>query len=554
MKSAGAALFAMGVAVAIASEPSSVIMFRDESSHELDQGLWERRLKSFAANPGCCDQIWFSTGVGLPPLSWHEAQAHWIAKIGADARALGIEPSLQFQLTVGHGDDMGTRWDYSGKTWRGFVGRGGCEAKKCSCPRQGAFLDYMRRCAAIYAAIGPVAVWIDDDLRIGNHHPVSPWNKMADGWWGCFCPDCLEAFGRETGRTWTREELDAALDADRSLSARWERFSVAAVANVARVIGEEFHRISPKTMLAYQYCSQWEHLTTHEVFAALHKAGCGAKIGARVGGTAWDDVDPNSQLIKGFRSARNRKEHGDPDAVGVWCQELESWPRAYGMRCAQSAIVEALASVAFGMNAVSYLLLTNGQEPEDLYERHLLKPLAAALPLVKRYIETNRGTRPAGFSADEMTPAELYYWGLSGVPVLPGPGTSYGSLSKKDRELAPWRTASGVIQSVREELDGRTGGRVAAVVKDPFIGLIVPRVTEDGCLRTVALFNTKIDVQGPVRIAVRGVPAAKSAAVWRELRRDAKPLEVVRAANGEVSVTVPEIGAWNAGFVDFSDK
>ncbi len=87
-------------------------------------------------------------------------------------------------------------------------------------------------------------------------------------------------------------------------------------------------------------------------------------------------------------------------------------------------------------------------------------------------------------------------------------------------------------------------------VCSPFTGLAVPRVAADGTLRTVALLNTTIDAQGPVRLTLRKMP--KGQAVWRELRREPVVLSVVRKGDESV-VTVPSIGAWNGGYVEFFD-
>ena len=66
--------------------------------------------------------------------------------------------------------------------------------------------------------------------------------------------------------------------------------------------------------------------------------------------------------------------------------------------------------------------------------------------------------------------------------------------------------------------------------------------------RTVALLNTRIDAQGPLTLRLRGVPAGATA-VWREMRR--APVPLVLSREGALSrVTIPEIGAWNGGYVD----
>jgi hypothetical protein len=67
----------------------------------------------------------------------------------------------------------------------------------------------------------------------------------------------------------------------------------------------------------------------------------------------------------------------------------------------------------------------------------------------------------------------------------------------------------------------------------------------------VALLNVRIDAQGPVDLLLRGVPSDVTTARWCELRR--APVDVpLRRAGGDVVAVIPEIGAWNAGYLDLT--
>ena len=156
---------------------------------------------------------------------------------------------------------------------------------------------------------------------------------------------------------------------------------------------------------------------------------------------------------------------------------------------------------------------------------------------------------PVGFSADALAPGRLYRFALSGIPLLPGVGRSLGALTAEDLKLDICMAGSKTVQALRDALDARVGG-TPAVVESPFVGLVAPHVVEaTGALRTVALLNTRIDVQGPLTLRLRGVPEGATA-VWREMRRAPVPLALSRAG-ALVRVTIPEIGAWNGGYVDF---
>ncbi len=534
------ALAAMGVQAVFGAVPTMSLRLR--GPHTATEEQWKLTYKAIAENPGCCDEVWFSTGIGVPPLAWHRAQAARLAKAAADLRKIGIVPSLQFQATLGHSDSLSACEDCSAKAWTGWTGSTGVEATYCNCPRQPAFLDYIREMARIYAAFKPGSVWIDDDLRIHNHNPATKNSRL-----GCWCETCLAAFNKETGGTWTRQTLDAALAKDPALAARWKAFSVAAIADIARIIAEETHAISPETTMAFQHCFDAGSVdSVRAITKALHTA-TGRPTGLRPGGGMYYDLNPNDQIVKSLITARFRETVKDLTCVGVWCPEVESWPRAYGSRSAQSAIVESFTAIAYGCNSTSLLVLDTRYETDELYSRTLLKPLADAAPVLSGYARANEGTVPVGFTAKKANVSNLYKFMRTGVPVLTGLGRDLGELSAADLKFDICTVGSKTVQELRDRLDKQAGGAPAAL-ESPFVGLFLPRETAAGALRTVGLLNTRIDVQGPLTLRLRNVPAGAKV-VWRELRRPAVELPVTRA-DDVVRVTIPEIGAWNAGYLD----
>lgn len=532
-------LLTAGFAVGVSAVP--VMSLRLRGPHTATMAQWRKTYQAIAENPGCCDEVWFSTGIGVPPLAWHRAQAERLAQAADDLRKVGIVPSLQFQATLGHSDALSSCEDCSAKDWTGWTGSTGVEDRYCNCPRQPAFLAYIREMARIYASFKPGSVWIDDDLRIHNHAPAT--NKSRPG---CWCAMCLAAFNAEESSNWTRQTLDAAMAKDASLAARWKAFSVRAIAEVARVIAEEVHALSPETTMAFQHCFDEGAIdSVRAVTTAMAKAS-GRPTGLRPGGGFYYDVNPNDQVVKSLIAARFRSKIADLPNVGTWCPEVESWPRAYGSRSAQSALVESFVALAYGFNSTSLLLLDTRYETDELYSRTILKPLADASPVLKGFAKANEGTVPVGFAADKLTPAQLYRYAISGVPVLPGLGRRIGDLTAEDLKLNVCSVGSKTVQEARDGLDARVGG-LPAVLESPFVGLMVPHATEKGLLRTVALLNTRIDVQGPVMLRLRGVPQGAKV-VWREMRRPAVNLPVTREG-GVVRVTIPEISVWNCGYL-----
>ena len=528
------------------------MMLRLSASNADSDARWTETRAAIESAPGCCDDVWFSTGTGVPGLDWHRANAAQLVRGAKDLRKAGIGASLQFQATIGHGDSVsfagrlgsaqGSRKTCPAKRWTGWTGSTGVECVSCNCPRQPGFLAYLKEVSALYAEMRPDAVWIDDDLRLDNHRPATDGSRI-----GCWCATCLGDFNAETGGTWTREALAQAMGADAALERRWAEFSIRSLVRIAHVIAAEFHRLSPTTRVCLQQAATADRVElVRAVLDELH-AVTGLPTGYRVGGGAYYDSNPNVQMLKSLESARFRKLAGDPPIVANWCCEVESWPRTYGSRSAQSILAEGFAGLMYGLDSVSAFVMAGGVESGELYAQTLLRPLADAAPVLRGYAAANVGTRVVGFAAPDASIDALYGFAREGIPVVPGVGTSLGTIPDDALKDNFTKMPSSAVQERRDGMDALA--RAPVLLTTPFVGLVVPRVDTNGTLRTVALLNTRIDVQGPVALALRNLPADVTSVVWRELRRPPVVLPVGRGDDG-ATVAIPEIGAWNGGYLD----
>lgn len=535
----------------VRSDQPPLMAIRLRAPHTADDDQWARTFRALSDNRAACDEVWFSTGIGFPEMAWHEAHAGRLARYAEQLRSVGIVPSLQFQATLGHDDAITLLEGADGKAWGGFTGRGGTECRACNCPRQPGFLAYVREMARLYASFRPGSVWIDDDLRVAGHAPGSPWDKFRDGWIGCWCPTCIAAFNAETGGKWTRETLDAAMEDDTALFDRWEKFSFDGIAAVARAIAEEFHKASPGTRLAYQH-GGYRNDSQLAVFRAMHEA-TGLPVGARPGGGAYYDYNPNEQMVKAFEAARQRRCLGDPEWIAEWCPEVETCPRALASRTAQGILDEAFVNLALGMNGLSFLVMDTRAETDEWYGENLLAPLAAEKPLLEAYRRHNEGTVPAGFAdATTATSEALYRFALAGIPVLPGPGRACGTVTDADLSFVIEEMSSLRLLDLRRSLDRRSGGKTPVLVETPTVGLVIPRVAADGTLRSVAFLNARIDGQKPARLRLRGVPSG-ARATWRALRGSPVPLALERDGD-DTMVTIPSLSAWNCGWLAIEEE
>ena len=107
--------------------------------------------------------------------------------------------------------------------------------------------------------------------------------------------------------------------------------------------------------------------------------------------------------------------------------------------------------------------------------------------------------------------------------------------------------ASSRVVLLNRIADHLTGGKLPVVALEAVQCLMIPRITERGLVRTVTILNTTIGKHRPFRVALRNVPEACQVK-WCVPSEDEVTLELTRNGN-DVTVTVPEIMPWNAGFL-----
>ncbi len=414
------------------------MIMRLRSGHERPE-VWERLFPELKKNRAACDEVWFATGIGVITIEAHRELSAKMAACAADLRSAGITPSIQIQTTLGHGDSIAGAVDNSGKSWGGFVGRQGEVCRFCSCPRQEGLLEYFRQMAEIYSQWKPGSVWIDDDLRLNNHEPAIDTD-------GCYCPCCLELFGRETGERYTRESLISACAAEPEIQEKWRKFSIESVCRAGSVIAETFRKYSPETRIGYQHGL---HGARQDILKSLAQAS-GKRTASRPGGGAYYDHAPYDFILKGILQSAQITGQPGYDTVDQVCAEVETYPRVFACRTGHGLQLESMISLAMGMDSLSYFIMDPDYETPEWYGRELLAPLAKAAPLIKEIAADNEKSLPdgigffpeGGFKVDVLQTNQLP---LIGMPFS---GCSAASCGRMMDAAAVQAMSDGKLQEI----------------------------------------------------------------------------------------------------------
>ena len=340
--------------------------------------------------PGSCDNVWFPTLYGFPPIEKHKETAEaW--KVGAEIfRKNGISVSLQLSNSIGHGQYIAncdcTGLVYENSPVQNLVGHDGTVARYCFCWRGEVFKRYVLDTLAIYSEIKPDHIWIDDDFRAINHAPVE---------FGCFCDHCIAEFNRRYQTDFTREALvQEILFGDISVREHYVEFLREGLSALMREMGETIHRISPETTLSYQ----------HGAYGAFSGHGMGfiydtmkeatGKIPfSRPGGGNYDAHDSNETLKKAVYV--NWQNAMLPAYVERKCPEIENLPYVVFGKTPESTAFETTHYLANGNTDMTYAMIMNMEEPMEWHEKEF-RLFAEHRKYWEKLSEYNIGSHQAG--------------------------------------------------------------------------------------------------------------------------------------------------------------
>ena len=217
-------------------------------------------------------------------------------------RGSSVRVGILMQATMGHGGEPGLR-----TPWQLAVHADGKVTYRF-CPLDPRFLDYIARTSRTFSDARPDFFMVDDDTRL-------VWGKP-----GCFCPLHLAEFAKRTGRTWTREEVVAKLDAgDRDVTAAWLKLKADSLAEFFRTIRRNYDPSVPGILCVV---SDREHIRNAREFAKI-LAAPGQMPALRGSGAPYHGNETESvSFARSFYAAQKALVGDDV----VYLQEADTCP------------------------------------------------------------------------------------------------------------------------------------------------------------------------------------------------------------------------------------
>jgi hypothetical protein len=293
-----------------------------------------------------------------------------------ELREAGFCPGVNVLWTLGHGDIPGA----PKLPFRPMVGHDGQESISCACPNDAAYRDYVKERYRKMARLKPAFLWVDDDFRMTHHGAVYP----------CFCPVCLEKFGREKDRAALVKSLNASQNA--SLREAWTEFCAASLESLAADIGQAIREVNPDIEVGLMTIGY-----SHSTYGgyAIHRwmKALGARRG-RPGHGYYTDAEPRQILAKAMDVGRQVRDY--PAEARTIQYELEDYPYVPLDKSVRTVVNECTLALAMGCTGVAFNALRMREGSLEDYAP-LMRSIVAQRPVWEGLRKAAHGLSPAGF-------------------------------------------------------------------------------------------------------------------------------------------------------------
>jgi hypothetical protein len=291
-------------------------------------------------------------------------------------REAGFRPGINVLWTLGHGDIAGG----PAFPFQAMVGHDGRVSSGCPCPNDAAFRDYVKRRYQIVARVKPAFLWVDDDFRMASHGADFP----------CFCPHCLEKFGREKDRAALVQSLNAPQNG--ALREAWTEFCSASLESLAADIGQAIREADPNVEIGLMTIG-YSHSTYGGYPIGRWMKALVATRG-RPGHGYYTDAEPRTILGKAMDVGRQIRDY--PAAVRTIQYELENYPYILLDKSASTLVNECTLALMMGCTGLAFNALRQWEGNLEDYAP-LLKSIVAEKPVWKQLRKAAHGLSLAGF-------------------------------------------------------------------------------------------------------------------------------------------------------------
>jgi hypothetical protein len=398
-----------------------------------DEGFQEL-MYFLGTHPQAIDEVAFFTSFTHPPLPLDEMgrRCARLAEILPKVRGARYRVGINVLASMGHHEE---NLPHSlTAPWPRVTDPQGNISQGSYCPASPELLDYVRRIYTLVAQTKPDFIWVDDDVRLYGHMPITA---------TCFCDTCIEHFNTEFGAAFTRETLIAATQGEPCSARdtwrdRWLEHNRRVIARLLRTAAESAHQVDPSIAMGFMTGDRfYEGYAFAEWAEALEGAASGPPRW-RPGGGFYSD-DAYMGLVEKAHDV-GRQVSQLPEKVHVIQSEIENFPYQRLRKSVAVTLLEAAAHMAAGAAGPAFNII-GSNDPLGEYlpfidaiaasKPFLLalrdctgrSPAAGVWPAWNRDIFANHGATGGWLGQNESIAAlrRMYVLGELGLPLAYSP-------------------------------------------------------------------------------------------------------------------------------------
>jgi hypothetical protein len=311
---------------------------------------------------------------GHTPVDWIDRQLPLLHELRDELHAVGIAYSVNPWTTLSHGD----RGRPPLPGIRTMVGHNGSRSIQSPCPLDEPWRAYMREAWTRFASTRPRVLWVEDDIRFSNHHPVH---------FGCFCEEHLRRFSEAIGQPVSRKELVGALlqpGEPHPWRALWLGMQRDIGTELAGVLGTLVRDVSPDTLLGLMSSGARTHAADNRDWKSVAEAlGSGRPIVSRPTMGCYDEAwaKPRDLIFSkdSILLTRHVLPPGIPDLTEVEGVHFSPYAQSRRMLGLKIGISFACGARGATLNSFDHLGNPMADDPGVLETFTTLKPIARSL-------------------------------------------------------------------------------------------------------------------------------------------------------------------------------
>ena len=311
-----------------------------------NEATMEKYLKMVADNFDVVDEITIFVGGshhGYTPREKTLAEAALVTHAIKKYKELGVKKvGLNVLATLGHTEDGGGILEKAEMQY--MVNFEGIESGSCLCPADERFIEYIKDKYTLYAKSGADHVWLDDDVRVGNHGVVQGF---------CYCPVCIAKYNKRYGKNYSLADIQVKWDTDTELRETWKEDQYDSLCNMINEIHDALKAVDPKLEIGYM--SGGGNCVYEWIDASEATKG-------RPGGGFFNDRFTLELFQKSFWIQKELAEY--PDRVTDIQYEYESYNGRTLEKSFHTSEMETSISIMMGCNGVLYNRSTMILEPK----------------------------------------------------------------------------------------------------------------------------------------------------------------------------------------------